>query len=68
MRNRDVVGRRIVHVEQGMVSCGPGRSPHNGVMWIELEDGTRLVPITFETEDVYGTDFVLNTTRKHATS
>lgn len=52
MRSRDVVGKRIVKVHQQRVNDGRG-----GTVWdldsLELEDGTRLIPMTIETEGDY---------------
>lgn len=50
MKTRGVIGKRIVRVEQGRTARGQGYSPANDVRALVLEDGTRLVPMTIESE------------------
>lgn len=59
MKTKGIIGKRIAHVEQSTVSGGHGYLPRNTVHWIELEDGTRLVPFTQEREDGYDHDFTV---------
>jgi len=50
VKTRGVLGKRIVAVEQRRESRGQGYSPENVVRALVLEDGTRLVPVTIETD------------------
>jgi hypothetical protein len=68
MKSRDVVGKRIVRIEQSpMRSAGQNRP---NVFAIVLEDGTELHPITLEAEDAseYGTEIIVYKPRKEKTS
>ena len=60
MKSRGVVGKRIVKIEQSMKMSNVGMT--NAVAAIVLEDGTRLIPSTIETEDEYLTEIAVNTT------
>ena len=50
MRSRDVAGKKIVQVIQRYGSPGDCRPMEVNVSEIVLEDGTRLVPYTIETD------------------
>lgn len=50
MRQRDVVGRKIVHVEQEITQTRDDGQRENTVEYIELDNGTRLWPVTIETD------------------
>lgn len=50
MRARDVLGKRIVGIEQWRFSPGRSRSMCTNVHCFVLEDGTRISPITIETD------------------
>jgi hypothetical protein len=56
MKARGVVGKRIAHIKQ-QVFTDPQRGRMVHVAWLELEDGTRLVPSVSETE---GTDYAVD--------
>jgi hypothetical protein len=49
VRSRGVVGKRIAHIKQH-VFTDPQRGRMVHVAWLELEDGTRLMPSVRETE------------------
>jgi len=57
VRAKDVIGRKIVRVRQGMVSYNGGLG--NAVDEIELEDGTLLRFVTLELESDYATNVVV---------
>lgn len=62
MKTRGIIGKRIVRIEQGMARHGEtARSPTNSVGWIELEDGTKLIPVVAEGDSCYFVDLVVNT-------
>ena len=50
MKSRGVLGKRITRIEQEVRVHRDGGERVNVVSWIELEDGTRLVPHTIETD------------------
>jgi hypothetical protein len=62
MKARDVIGRRIVAVEQGMfdtgVVAGVVDRKHE-VSALVLDNGTRLVFHTIECDDGYATDVIV---------
>lgn len=59
LRSKDVVGKRIVKVEQSRASNGRGKMVWD-VEALVLEDGTRLIPVTVETEGDYFHKFIVN--------
>jgi hypothetical protein len=61
MRSRGVVGKRIVRIDQKVISVDhTGDRRTNVVFQFVLEDGTLLVPITIETDwGDYGHEFVV---------
>jgi hypothetical protein len=65
VRSRGVVGQRIVKISQSVVSCGQNREPANVVEFMELEDGTKLYPMTIEQDDGYATDFAVHRPKRH---
>lgn len=58
MRTRNVLGQRIVRVEQGRTSRGHGYPPANTVNFLELENGMRLFPMVKEGDAEYFVDFL----------
>lgn len=58
MRSRDIVGKRIVKVEQTRVDDGRGHMIWDVEAFV-FEDGTRLIPMTVETEADYLHRFIV---------
>jgi len=57
MKTRGIIGQRIVAVSQERVSES-GRGATINVRHIELENGTRIVPVVHEGEADYSVDFI----------
>lgn len=67
MKSRGVVGKRIVAIEQRPFSPGHRRRIVD-VTALVLEDGTRLEPMTHETEyDYYAHTFYVRRPKKETT-
>lgn len=60
MKTRGIIGQRIVAVSQTKWHPGSSRAAVNVVNYIELEDGTRIIPAVIEGEADYGVEFVVN--------
>lgn len=69
MKSRDVVGKRIVKVNQSMFFNQNTGKMENCVYSFELDDGTIIWPMTIETtresNDEYAHDFGVKKPKRH---
>jgi hypothetical protein len=64
MTTRGILGKKIVRVKQSLWHPGDNRKPVNAIDFIELEDGTLLIPFVHEGASTYGVDLAANTTHR----
>lgn len=64
MRTRSIIGKRIVAIQQSWQSLGGGMKAVT-LEYLELEDGTRLIPFVHEGDPEHGVDLIVNKQHCH---
>lgn len=59
MKARNVIGKKIVAVNQERVFDARTKKWFFNVRSIQLDDGTRLIPLTVELDDDYGIEVLV---------